>query len=268
MISKDELDNLKKHIGQYISISSFFSTSIRQNVASFYMGDGVISNDLQRVFFEIDISQCSHTDTLFADINEQSKFPNELEILFMIGFIFHLVSVDLNEKDVYSIRMTLCTNTEKENELKQVFDQLKSQNPNQEITLRTLAKLLYQMGKSDLAIQYYNDLLGQLSHDDPLRLNVYEDLADIALRKGDLDENISWQKKILSLKSILSANEHQTTSSLQTNKKRKVYSTGDEYEGEFVNGLFHGYGVYKWKNGDRYEGMWEKNRRKGHGKWT
>jgi hypothetical protein len=47
----------------------------------------------------------------------------------------------------------------------------------------------------------------------------------------------------------------------------KKYPTGDIYEGEFKDDLYHGYGVYTWTNGNRYEGMWEKNRREGQVTW-
>ncbi len=47
----------------------------------------------------------------------------------------------------------------------------------------------------------------------------------------------------------------------------KRYPTGDTYDGEFLNDLYHGYGIYTWKNGNRYEGMWKNNRREGQGIW-
>lgn len=53
----------------------------------------------------------------------------------------------------------------------------------------------------------------------------------------------------------------------QTITKRLVYPTGDVYEGETLNNLYHGIGVYAWRNGDRYEGAWANNRREGRGIW-
>lgn len=55
LMSKDELNYLLKHVGQFISINSFFSTSIERHVASFYMGNGIPQNDFQEVLFEIDV---------------------------------------------------------------------------------------------------------------------------------------------------------------------------------------------------------------------
>ncbi len=42
-----------------------------------------------------------------------------------------------------------------------------------------------------------------------------------------------------------------------------TYPNGDRYEGEFRNGLMHGWGVYVTKLGDRYEGRFENDLRSG-----
>ncbi len=46
------------------------------------------------------------------------------------------------------------------------------------------------------------------------------------------------------------------------------YSNGDEYTGEWVDGLPEGRGIKQYSNGDVYDGMWAGGKRNGHGVYT
>jgi len=50
-MSKDEIEMLKMSIGEFISINSFFSTSLNRDLATFYLTDSNSFHDLERVFF-------------------------------------------------------------------------------------------------------------------------------------------------------------------------------------------------------------------------
>jgi hypothetical protein len=52
-MSKDEIQMLKDTVGEFISINSFFSTSLNRDLAIFYLTDSSFSNNLERVFFQI-----------------------------------------------------------------------------------------------------------------------------------------------------------------------------------------------------------------------
>lgn len=45
-----------------------------------------------------------------------------------------------------------------------------------------------------------------------------------------------------------------SATSVPTSKVLLTYGNGDQYEGDFINGMFHGKGVFIWAKGDRYEG--------------
>ena len=49
-------------------------------------------------------------------------------------------------------------------------------------------------------------------------------------------------------------------------KGKMVYTNGDIYEGDFVNGNSEGQGVYTAKNGDYYTGEWKYAKKDGYGK--
>ena len=50
-------------------------------------------------------------------------------------------------------------------------------------------------------------------------------------------------------------------------KKTAALIPDSGYEGEMVDGLYHGYGKYIWPNGDIYVGQWNMGRKHGKGKY-
>ncbi|CAF0904747.1 unnamed protein product [Adineta steineri] len=198
LMSIDELDGLKNNIGQFISINSMFSTSKQRTTALFYLGDITTQIDLERVLFEIDADPKIVTTKPFADISEHSHFPSESEVLFMIGSIFRLDNINLNDDQIWIIKMTLCNDDE--HNLKQVLMHMKQQIENEETNLRTLGKLLWKTGKLDLAEKYFTRSLKQLPSNDPLHISLYEDLGELASQRGDYDMSIKWRQKLLTFK--------------------------------------------------------------------
>jgi len=57
------------------------------------------------------------------------------------------------------------------------------------------------------------------------------------------------------------------TSAGFTGRQKKVY-TDAEYDGEWLNGLFHGKGKMTWLDGETYEGDYVNGKRQGKGKYT
>ena len=51
----------------------------------------------------------------------------------------------------------------------------------------------------------------------------------------------------------------------QSNYSRMVFDSGDEYEGNFKNGTYDGYGIYTWADGNVYAGQWKSGKREGLG---
>ncbi len=82
---------------------------------------------------------------------------------------------------------------------------MKQQIGNGEINLRTLGKILSDMGKLDLAEKYFIRLLKQILSDDPLLSDLYEELGKAASQRGDYDMSMQWHQK--SLEFILKKNK-------------------------------------------------------------
>lgn len=47
-----------------------------------------------------------------------------------------------------------------------------------------------------------------------------------------------------------------------------IFSNGERYEGELMNGRKHGFGKYIYENGNKYEGLWADDRKNGRGTYT
>jgi tetratricopeptide (TPR) repeat protein len=202
MMTREELDRLKQSVGKLISINSFFSTSTSYtNVFSFLN----FSSDLERVLFEIKADPKMTTTKPFADITKHSDYPGEAEVLFMIGSIFRLESIDQNDKQVWIVKMTL--SSDEEHGLRQVLIYMKGQIESGETNLRTLGKFLWKMGKFELAETYLLRLLKELESDDPLNSTLYEDLGELAALKGNFDSSVQYHQKALRLKNAKQVNE-------------------------------------------------------------
>ncbi|CAF3316418.1 unnamed protein product, partial [Rotaria socialis] len=200
MISSDELTTLKQCCGQFISVNSFFSTSVDKNQALSFLSTSNATINLEPILFEIDADPTLANTKPFADISTHSHFSGESEVLFMLGSIFRLNSIDHSSNDqVWIIRMTLCSDDE--HDLEQVLINMKQQFGCGETNLLTLGKLLWEMSKLDLAEKYFIRLLEQLPPDDPSLGALYQDLGKLTSQAGDLDKSMKWRKKAIALQS-------------------------------------------------------------------
>ena len=204
LMSSNEINELRNHIGKRISINSFFSATTSLQIVDLYSGTGNPWNDLGKVLFEIDADPRFVNEKPFADISSHSYFPSELEVLFMPGCIFRLISIvdEMNQR--CRIRMALCIDDD--HDLKAGLDDLKGQNENEEIDLILFANFLQNFGKFDLAEKYLHRFLKQLSSNDFTISTVYERLSRLSLIKGDSDGGIEWLKKAKQFKEQFRSN--------------------------------------------------------------
>ncbi|CAF1338127.1 unnamed protein product [Adineta steineri] len=193
LMSTSELNYLQQQKGQLVSVNSFLSTSTDREVADIYTGDTTQYKNLERVLFEIDADPKVVTTKPFADISRLSHFREESEVLFMLGSIFRIESINCTNQ-LWTIHMSLCRDDE--HDLKEVLEYMKKQNGIEQTNLCTWSKILLKMGKFDLAKKYYIRCVNELLDKDPLLLMAYEGLADIAYQQNDYDETIKWQQKL------------------------------------------------------------------------
>ncbi|CAF3648668.1 unnamed protein product [Rotaria socialis] len=199
LMSTDELDQLKMSLGEYISVNSFFSTSLNRQQAIRFLNEYTFSHNFQKVLFEIDADPQLENLKSFAKINSISSYANEQEILFMLGSIFRLVNVKQEKNGLCTIQMILSNHNDEH--LRILFDNIKNEysGVNEETSLYSFGNILYQMGKYDLAEKYFYRLLKDLpnGHDDISKC--YHSLGVLALIKDNRDLSLYWHEKSLKI---------------------------------------------------------------------
>ncbi|CAF3975210.1 unnamed protein product [Rotaria sp. Silwood1] len=170
VIAKEEFEQMQNSIGGFISINSFFSTSRNELKARSFAMDSSVTEKLRRILFKIEIDLRLPTKP-FADIEGISYYPNEQEILFMLGSIFRINKIESDEKNKLSIiNMNLCS--EDDFELKELFAYLKK-DIGEEASMITLGNILLQMGEYDKGEKIF------------LRMNHQEGLINVEELKGN-----------------------------------------------------------------------------------
>jgi tetratricopeptide (TPR) repeat protein len=180
-------------------MNSFLSTSRNRELTLFPFKDVERSDDLQQILFEIDAEIHSNGYKPFANISALSYFPNEDEILFMIGSIFRLTSIRL-ENRVWLVGMTLCSDDD--HDLKQLSEHMKREYGIGELSFIKFGHVLADMGKLDQADQYYRRLLNELPSNSSTDVDIahlYGSLGIVASDKGDYNRSLDWHKKSLDI---------------------------------------------------------------------
>ena len=199
IISKDELQQLKELINQFISVNSFFPTTLNHSKALYFFQSSKSIENTERILFKIQANPNISKIKPFANISHVSNFPYEEEVLFMIGSIFQLKNISFDKKNQCSI-VEMILSSDDDNQLKQVLAHMKQQTKQRETNLRILATILSDMGRFDLAQTYLERFLKQILLNDSLRGDLYEDLATVASRSGNLDKSMEWHKKSIEFK--------------------------------------------------------------------
>lgn len=193
MLTKAELERFQASIGEYISINSFFSTTPDYVMAS---GFTHAREGLIPILFEIEMNtDIDNANKPFADVSALSYIPGEKEILFGLGAIFRVISVN-DYPDIQWIKLQLCRDNDIE--LHPVFHRLRSRIP-QETTVIDFATVLYEMGLLDKARRTLQHLLAICPINDRASIRIHRLLGQISDEQGHYDQAIVFFEKALSL---------------------------------------------------------------------
>jgi tetratricopeptide (TPR) repeat protein len=123
-INMDEITHISKNIGRIIAMNSCLSTSTEINVAIDFAQKALsYSSDVNGVLFEINIDSRVPTKP-FANIDNLSYFRGEREILFSMGAIFRIISVQSIGNRMWHVTLI---NDEQHILLKELYEYLKDE---------------------------------------------------------------------------------------------------------------------------------------------
>lgn len=195
-LSLEELDTLKQNINGIISMNTFLSATLNQDLALVFASTGDKSNEesgIQSVLFIIDIFEMSDDTTPFAPIKSISCFEEEDEILFTIGAIFKVESVE-HINNMWQVKLHLSK------EQNQICHDL-SAHIIKQIGLNasplTLGWFLFRMNEFNKAERYAESLLKQLPPNDREIGNTYNLLGLICKDTGRLQLAVDYYNKAI-----------------------------------------------------------------------
>ncbi|CAF3409601.1 unnamed protein product [Rotaria socialis] len=216
LMSNEELDRLRCSVGKFISINSFFSTSLNRDTTLLFLTTGIYANEhnhdkcFESVLFEIDadpvVVMSNSWNRPFANISTFSEFPSEDEVLFMLGSIFRLDDISYDQssatvcntlKTVKIIRMTLCNDQEKD--LEQLYTVMKKYFSKAQTNNLLFGKLLVKMGKFNMAENYLCRSLGEFTSNDPSLADLYHLMGMVAGAQDNYNESLEWHRKSLTV---------------------------------------------------------------------
>ncbi|CAF3803349.1 unnamed protein product [Rotaria sp. Silwood1] len=158
IIGNDELELMKKSIGEFVSMNSFLSTSRDRPAALDFARLAHKNDDVQRIIFEIDINPRLQTKA-FAHVSQMSYFQNEDELLIMLGALFRIEKVIESKRErVWVARVSLAT--EDDYHLKETFSYMKS-TIGDDTDLDSLGKILIEMGEYEQAEKCFRRMLDE-----------------------------------------------------------------------------------------------------------
>jgi len=225
-MSKDEIEMLQKSIGEYVSMNSFFSTSLNRQQARSFFSSTTASDDIEPVFFKIDADPRLDNIKPFGNITSFSYFPDEEEVLFMIGSIFQVIEIKCESDRIWNIRMTLCS--ENGHRLQSLFQHMKNGLSTGTTNLYDFGRVVYNMGKLNETEKYFRLYLDELPDGHPSIAGCYQALGMVADDKGECESSLKWYNKALDMLMKTVGSDHPNIATIH-NCIANVHQTKGDY---------------------------------------
>ncbi|CAF1104769.1 unnamed protein product [Adineta steineri] len=198
LMTKEQINLLKNSIGSLISINSFFSTSIHRDLALLFLNELPLSDDTERVIFEITADPACALLKPFGFIKSNNSFRQTEEVLFTLGSIFRLINIQQQSDGMWTVQLTLCADND--DQLKEILKPFKTNDKHNHSNIVSFGDCLKKIGKLNDAEKFYLRLLNELPNNSQTIADCYYALGCIAMEKNMYDLSLKWHLRSLDIK--------------------------------------------------------------------
>ncbi|CAF1225543.1 unnamed protein product, partial [Didymodactylos carnosus] len=171
------LQQLNDNVGNLISMNGFLSTTRDLNVAKIFAGVDENLDGYESAVFEMYVDKVARIRRSYADIKDLSKFPEEHEVLFSMGFVWQIQSMDKGDHSFWTIVMHSCSDLDSEQA--NHFKELSSG-----YTFLSMGNILRELGEFTNAENFYYRMLEDRDLPNETRGHVYYNIAMLADEQG------------------------------------------------------------------------------------
>lgn len=177
--STDVVQQFKDSIKHLISLNGLLSTSEDYDTSTMFSGFEGNNKDYQSVIFEININ-CTMKKLIrpYANISEVSTKPDENEVLFFMGFVWKLKSMEEMLPNTWYIVLESCTDCD--TQLIQYIEESR-----RSCTYLTIGNILRELGDYANATNFYQRMLKEKNLSDETCGHLYFNMAMLAEDRGE-----------------------------------------------------------------------------------
>ncbi|CAF2245915.1 unnamed protein product [Rotaria magnacalcarata] len=192
IISIDEFTTLQNNVGNIVATNSFFSTSTNSLVACQFVGDISCRPLCESVLFEIHVQTNIKTKP-YAPVNSSGVMSDENEVVFSMGTIFLINSVEPLTDTLWLVDISVVENSDQD--LQELFDVYKWDIEKSSSDIFTLGTFLTEIGEYARAIRYYESLSMLPNIDPVIRVGNYYNIVVTYCEQGIYDQAMLYLEK-------------------------------------------------------------------------
>jgi tetratricopeptide (TPR) repeat protein len=194
------LQQLKDNKGALLSMNGFLSTTYNPEMArKIFAGVGQNRPDYESVLFEFYIDRTKIIRT-YAEIAAYSQYPSEEEVLFSIGSVWRIDSVQQNDDLSWTVKLLSCHDVD--SRIAHFFKEL---GDDYTCTLLMIGDTLLELGQYTKAENFYSKMLDESTVNDETRSTLFTKIGIINMEQGRYhaaQENFSKAERLNSAKVI------------------------------------------------------------------